>query len=126
MEGISRRTVPNAATGTAAAATLLTATGTAHAGTVGDQGTTKAPHATKRGTEAPMAVTTTTQKYEAYVLNDEGEWAAHATFDADSDLGDIYAFVDAAAARMRQKYPSITFTTAVQRYDQVITDIAHP
>lgn len=126
MEGISRRTVLGAATGTAAAATLLTAAGTAQAAdTAGDKSTTKSPHATK-GSEAPMAVTTTQQKYEGYVQNDEGEWMAHATFDSYSDIGDMWAFVDTALARVRQEYPNSTFTGNVRRYDQVITDIAHP
>ncbi|MET7978381.1 hypothetical protein ABZW44_36390 [Streptomyces mirabilis] len=49
-----------------------------------------------------------------------------ATFDPHADIGDMWAFVDAALARLRPRYPNYTFTGNIRRYDQVITDIAHP
>ncbi|MER5427537.1 hypothetical protein [Streptomyces sp. NPDC002588] len=125
MPEISRRTVLGAA-GTAAAAALATTSGTAQAAdTAGGQGEAT-PHTMNQEADTPMAVTTEAQKYEAFVTNDEGEWAAHAIFDAQSDAGDMWAFVDAALARLRQTYPNLTFTGKVRRYDQVITDIARP
>ncbi|MHB9864116.1 hypothetical protein [Streptomyces sp. YIM S03343] len=60
------------------------------------------------------------------MASDEGEWLTYATFQAHSDPGDMWAFVDAALARLRQKYPHSTFTGNVRRHDQVITDITHP
>ncbi|WP_409474518.1 hypothetical protein [Streptomyces sp. HC307] len=125
MSEISRRTVLGAA-GTAAAAALLTPAGTAQAADTADDKSADTRQATNQETGTPMAVTTEEQKYEAYVASDEGEWVAHATFNAHSDTGDMWAFVDAALARLRQKYPNSTFTGNVRRYDQVITDIAHP
>ncbi|MGW7255298.1 hypothetical protein [Streptomyces sp. NPDC054834] len=129
MSGISRRTVLGAA-GTAAAAALLTAAGTAQAADTADDTTAAKSEdtrqATNQETDTSMAVTTEEQKYEAYVATDEGEWVANATFAAHSDPGDMWAYVDAAVARLRQKYPNSTFTGNVRRYDQVITDIAHP
>ncbi|MEU6553217.1 hypothetical protein ABZ915_23480 [Streptomyces sp. NPDC046915] len=125
MSEISRRTVLGAA-GTAAAAALLTGAGTAQAADTTDEKSADTRQATNQETDTPMAVTTEEQKYEAYVATDEGEWVAQATFEAHSDPGDMWAYVDAAVARLRQKYPSMTFTGNVRRYDQVITDIAHP
>ncbi|MEU1446063.1 MULTISPECIES: hypothetical protein [Streptomyces] len=126
MSEISRRTVLGAA-GTAATAALLTAAGTAQAAATVDDKSADTRQATNQETDTPMAVTTEEQKYEAYVANDEGEWLTHAIFDAHADIGDMWAFVDAAPlARLRPRYPNYTFTGTVRRYDQVITDIAHP
>jgi hypothetical protein len=122
---ISRRTVLGAAGTTAAAAFLTTAGAGQAVATAGDK-SEDTRQAANQETDIPMAVTTEEQKYEAYVANDEGEWLTHAIFDAHSDTGDMWAFVDAALVRLRQKYPNWTFTGYVRRYDQVITDIAHP
>lgn len=126
MSEISRRTLLGAG-GTVAAATLVTtASGTADAAdTAGDKGGST-PHATKKGVVAPQDVSTQTLKYEAFVLSDEGEWPAHAIFDASSDVGDMWAWVDAARTRLEHTYTNNTFTGHVQRYDQVITSIDHP
>lgn len=126
MSEISRRTVLGSAAGTAAAAALLTTAGTAQAAATVDAKSEDARQATNQETDTPMAVTTEAQKYEAYVANDEGEWLTHATFDPTADVGDMWAFVDAALARLRPRYPNYTFTGIVRRYDQVINDIAHP
>ncbi|MFF4977974.1 hypothetical protein [Streptomyces sp. NPDC001083] len=123
MPEISRRTVLGAA-GTVAAVAMLTPAGIAQAAADGESKDTG--RATNQETKTHMAVTTEEQKYEAYVTNDDGEWAAHAIFDAHSDASDMWAFVDAALVRLRQHYPNLTFTGHVRRYDQVITDIAHP
>ncbi|WP_155056678.1 hypothetical protein [Streptomyces blattellae] len=125
MSEISRRTVLGAA-GTAATAALLSAAGTAQAADTAHDSSEYALRATDQETDTSMAVTIEEQKYEAYVASDEGEWLAHATFDAHSDTGDMWAFVDAALVRLRQQYPNSTLTGNVRRYDQVITDIAHP
>ncbi|MFD4524036.1 hypothetical protein ACFWP7_08930 [Streptomyces sp. NPDC058470] len=125
MSEISRRTMLGAATGTATAAALLTAAGTARAAATVDDESEDTRQATNQETDTPMAVTTEEQKYEAYVASSD-EWLTHAIFDAHSDSGDMWAFVDAALARLRQRYPTMTFTGNVRRYDQVITDIAHP
>lgn len=129
MSDMSRRTVLGAA-GTAAAATLLSTAGTAQAAdTSADSSAGKGERTRKAGrqeTDTPMAVTTDEQKYEAYVVSNGEEWVAHAVFDAHSDAGDMWAFVDAALARLRRTYPNSTFTGNVRRFDQVITDIAHP
>ncbi|MFE2520856.1 hypothetical protein [Streptomyces mirabilis] len=126
MSEISRRTVLGAAAGTAAAAALLTAAEPAQAATTVDDKSDDTRQATNQETDSPMAVTTEEQKYEAYVANDEGEWLTHAIFDPHADIGDMWAFVDAALARLRPRYPNYTFTGNIRRYDQVITDIAHP
>ncbi|MFJ5720415.1 hypothetical protein [Streptomyces sp. NPDC093149] len=74
-----------------------------------------------------MAGTTSTVKYEAYLVEDtEGEWAASATFGSGADPGDMWAFVDAAKARIQRRYPTLTFTGHVVRYDEVTTEIPHP
>lgn len=123
MAEISRRAVLGAA-GTGAAA-VLTATGAAPpAAAVGTRDDIR--QTTTRGADTSMAVTTEEKKYQAYVTNEDSEWAAHAVFDAYSDPGDMWAFVDAALLRLRGRYPSITFTGHVERFDEVITDIAHP
>ncbi|KPI08878.1 hypothetical protein OK074_3402 [Actinobacteria bacterium OK074] len=121
---ISRRTVLGAA-GTAAAVTLLAAAGTIPAAAADDTGENTS-QATTQETDTAMAVTTEAQKFEAFVANDEGEYLAHAVFDANANTDDIWVFVDAAKARAEQHYPNSTFTGTVRRYDQVITDIAHP
>ncbi|MFE1285720.1 hypothetical protein [Streptomyces sp. NPDC058751] len=126
MSEISRRTVLGAAVGTAATTTLLTAPGTAQAAPSSGATSDDTPHTTTQETDTAMAVTTEEQKYEAFVSSDEGEWVAHAVFDAHSDAGDMWAYVDAALARLRNKYPNSAFTGTVRRYDQVITGIAHP
>ncbi|MFB7244185.1 hypothetical protein CW362_08745 [Streptomyces populi] len=126
MSEISRRTVLGAAAGTAATTALLTAPGTAQAARPSGATSDDTAHTTPQETDTAMAVTTEEQKYEAYVSSDEGEWAAHAVFDAHSDAGDMWAYVDAALARLRKKYPNSAFTGNVRRYDQVITEIAHP
>jgi hypothetical protein len=122
---ISRRTVLGAA-GTTAAAAFLTTAGAGQAVATADDKSEDTRQAANQETDTRMAVTTEEQKYEAYVANDEGEWLTHAIFDAHADTGDMWAFVDAALVRLRQKYPNWTFTGYVRRYDQVITDIAHP
>jgi hypothetical protein len=73
-----------------------------------------------------MASTTSTLRFEAYVISDEGDEVAKATFDAQADAGDMWAFIDAAKARYAKQYPSLVFTGHVDRYDQVVTDIPHP
>ncbi|MBM9510715.1 hypothetical protein [Actinacidiphila acididurans] len=73
-----------------------------------------------------MAGTTTTLKYEAYLQSDEGDYVTDATFDAQANPADIWAYLDAVKVRYQQKYPTLTFTGHVQRYDQVVTEIAHP
>lgn len=55
---ISRRTVLGAATGTAAAAALLTAAGTAQAAATVDDKSEGTRQATNQETDTPMAVTT--------------------------------------------------------------------
>jgi hypothetical protein len=117
------------AAGTAAAAALLAAAGTTQAAAADGNGEDlgeNTSQATNQETDTAMAVTTEAQKYEAYVANDEGEYLAHAVFDANADTDDIWAFVDAAKVRAEQRYPNSTFTGSIRRYDQVITDIAHP
>lgn len=122
---ISRRTVLGTA-GTAAAAALLTTAGTAQAAAAADDKSEDTRQATNQETDTPMAVTTEAQKYEAYVETEEGESLTHATFAANTDIGDMWAFVDSALARLQPRYPNSTFTGVVRRYDQVITEIAHP
>ncbi|WP_249938540.1 hypothetical protein [Streptomyces mirabilis] len=58
MSEISRRTVLGAATGTAAAAALLTAAGTAQAAATVDDKSEGTRQATNQETDTPMAVTT--------------------------------------------------------------------
>lgn len=125
MADISRRTLVGAG-GTIAAATLLTTTGTAQAAETESGERTTAPHTKRKETGAVMAATTSTLKYEAYVISDEGEVVASATFDGNADAGDMWAYVDSAKARSAQQYPNSVFTGHVQRYDQVVTDIPHP
>lgn len=127
MSEISRRTLLGA-TGSVAAATLLTttATGRAHAAGSTTGADRHRSHTTAEGTTAGMATVTTPVNYEAFVQSDEGEWPAHATFDGYSDPGDVWAFVDSAKARLERQYPARTFTGHVRRTDSVVTDIAHP
>nr|WSX76737.1 hypothetical protein OH826_24650 [Streptomyces sp. NBC_00899] len=133
MSEISRRTLLGA-TGTAAAATLLTTTTTATA-QAHAAGTTSPvrhqSHTTAEGSTAGMATSTQQVHYEAFVQNDdEGELnhvtPAHAIFDMYSDPADMWAFVDAAKARLERENPEVTYSGHVQRTDTVVTDIAHP
>ncbi|MFB6990968.1 hypothetical protein [Streptomyces sp. NPDC056304] len=124
MSDISRRALLGA-TGTAAAATLLTTTGTAQAAETegGKHGYT--PHATSKETEALMAGTRYTVKYEAYLDTDEDS-ITHATFDGSADPDDAWAFLDAAKARHQKRYPTLNATGRVIRYEQVTTEMPHP
>ncbi|MEU6539968.1 hypothetical protein [Streptomyces sp. NPDC047000] len=125
MAEISRRTVLGTA-GPAAAAVLLTTAGTAGAADAAKDRSEDTLATTIQETDTPMAVTTEEQKYEAYVVANGEERVAQATFAAHSDVDDMWAYVDAALTRLRAQNPNSTFTGNVQRYDQVITDIAHP
>ncbi|MFD7706404.1 hypothetical protein ACFV6E_41150 [Streptomyces sp. NPDC059785] len=126
MPEVSRRSVLGAAAGTAATAAFLTTAGPAEAAdTAAGPGGDTLRAADQEG-DTVMAVTTEEQKYEAYVRNEDGENLVAATFPSHSDPGDMWAFVDAALVRLRAQYPSRTFTANVQRYEQVVTDIAHP
>jgi secreted PhoX family phosphatase len=126
VSDISRRTLLGA-TGTVAAATLITTTGTAQAAETAGGKRENTSQATTKGTNALMAATTTTLKYEAYLVYDaEGDIITSATFEAHADPGDMWAFIDAATARYQQTHPTMATTGHVDRYDQVVTEIPHP
>ncbi|NEA77237.1 hypothetical protein [Streptomyces sp. SID13588] len=128
MSEISRRTLLGA-TGTAAAATLLTTTA-AQAHAAGTTNPVRHPsRTTAEGSTAGMATVTNTVNYEAFVQSDdEGDsvWRAHATFDPTSDPADLWAFIDAAKARLERQNPELRYSGHVRRTDSVVTDLAHP
>ncbi|MGV9358069.1 hypothetical protein [Streptomyces misionensis] len=125
MSDISRRTVLGA-TGAVAASALLTAPGTARAAETADGKDTSTPHNTSKETVTTMAGGSQTLKYVAYISSPDMEVLNDATFGVDADPADMWAYLDDATARLKDRHPSYSFTPRLVRYDEVTTEIAHP
>ncbi|MET9920517.1 hypothetical protein ABZZ04_26035 [Streptomyces sp. NPDC006435] len=73
-----------------------------------------------------MASGSQTLKYVAYIGSPDMEVLSDATFGVGADPADMWAYLDDATARLRQRHPSYSFTPHLVRYDQVTTEISRP
>ncbi|TWV55649.1 hypothetical protein FRZ03_06685 [Streptomyces misionensis] len=73
-----------------------------------------------------MASGSQTLKYVAYISSPDMEVLNDATFGVDADPADMWAYLDDATARLKDRHPSYSFTPRLVRYDEVTTEIARP